>query len=668
TPPSSSMMVTVWCVFVLSCSTVIYASAIEDESNPCQLYLAQSTIPNAGLGVFAGTSFDYGQMIGRVGDAAFPVVDQDWHNSPDSGSQSKYEADYHWPLTNYDWNAPDIGMENEAEDVSVTVNGFGAAPNCHFRLLNVEEHKATYDTAGLDRYTSPGAGASTPWFNRTSTAAQDIEAGSELFVDYGPNWFLTRDGVFQLVPISESFEKAQAFLKEYGKLLVGSDNPDDLIEDKMSLDDEAQRDLWDVIKTFPYPTRERQALPDDHKDAIRAIHGDIQAIEKENSIRSTEYLKENGKCVDNIVPGKSSIPHAGRGAFATRFIPKGGLVAPAPLVHITHKSAVNMHNETIGHRGNIVRDENAIVKKQIIVNYMFGHPNSSLLLFPYSSNVPYINHHSTEYNTELRWATDFSFFHHEDWLNKTVEDLEEQWTSGLMLEFIALRDIQPGEEVLINYGDEWQQAWEEHVKKWEQIPVERDYNNLTLWTDTANRSAGYVRAEVYNKDTETPIRTTEEQITDPYSHSVQIQCQVNVNHDSAYLFEPETIPSFTREWNQERDDSEDVDEKHINNCKISERYEDDEDSEDEENEDDDEANEHNYLYTVELEVHKQFDGFDPIIERHEITDVPRDAISFVNMHYTSDVFLKQSFRHEMKLPDKIFPKAWMNLIPEEDRK
>jgi hypothetical protein len=45
--------------------------------------------------------------------------------------------------------------------------------------------QASYDNAGLDRYHSPGAGASTPWFNRSSTAMWDIEAGSELFVDYG---------------------------------------------------------------------------------------------------------------------------------------------------------------------------------------------------------------------------------------------------------------------------------------------------------------------------------------------------------------------------------------------------------------------------------------------------------------------------------------------------
>ena len=262
-----------------------------------------------------------------------------------------------------------------------------------------------------------------------------------------PDWFLTRDGIFQLVPIADSFERAQSFLKEYGKLLVGSDNPSDLVEEKMALDEDARRDLWNIIKTFPYVNRERQALPANHEDAVRAIHGDIQAIEKENSIRSVEYLKEHGKCMDNIVPAMSSIPHAGRGAFATRFIPKGGLVAPAPIVHIADKSTTNMYNEKIGRQGNIVRDETALVTQQIIHNYMFGHPNSTVLLFPYSSNVAYINHHATEYNTEVRWANDFSFFHKEEWLNKPVDFLEEQWMSGLMLEFIALRDIQAGEEV-----------------------------------------------------------------------------------------------------------------------------------------------------------------------------------------------------------------------------
>jgi hypothetical protein len=251
------------------------------------------------------------------------------------------------------------------------------------------------------------------------------------------------------VPLTNDYETAQSFLKAYGRLLVGSDSPGDLVEDRMSLDDDAQRDLWDLIKTFPYPTRARQALPDDHSDAVRAVHGDIQTIEKENSVRPVRYLKEHGKCMDNIVPGTSGIPNAGRGAFATRFIPRGGLVAPAPVVHVADGAAANMYLETIGRRsGTVVRDEvTGVVKRQIIVNYMFGHGNSTVLLFPYSSNVAYINHHRTEYNAEVRWAKDFSFFHHDEWLDKPVEFLEEHWTSGLMLEFIALRDIQAGEEV-----------------------------------------------------------------------------------------------------------------------------------------------------------------------------------------------------------------------------
>lgn len=645
-----------------------------DKTNPCQLYLAQSTIPNAGLGVFAGTNYKYGDMIGRVGDAAFPTVDQDWHNSPanEGASHTRSEGDYHWPLTNYDWQASDIGMDYEGEDVSATVTGFGAAPNCHFRLNNVQEHMASYDTMGLNRYTSPGAGASTPWFNRSSTAANDIVAGSELFVDYGPHWFMSREGVFQLVPLITDYAKAQQFLMEYGRLLVGSDNPSDLIEDKMSLDDDTQRDLWELIKTFPYINRGRQALPNDHKDAIRAIHGDIQTIEKENSIRPIQYLEEHGKCMDNIVPAKSSIPHAGRGAFTTRFIPKGELVAPAPVVHIVDKAAVNMYNETIGRSGTKVRDEAAgPIAKQIIVNYCFGHKNSTILLFPYSSNVAYINHHATDYNTEVRWAKDFNFYHHDEWRNKSLEYLEEQWTSGMMLEFIALRDIHVGEEVLINYGNEWQKAWDEHVQKWQPTNPENDHNNLTLWTvftESNNGKRGYVRSEELNN--EVTIQTMEERIDDPLPHGIYSMCTINVNHDTAYLFAPMTTPFFKRRIDPGIDMREDSDDRHIHACTVTERYnitesnrrlweEKDMDSGDEDEFDYlAQFDEGQYRYTVRIDIQKQGIDGGSIIEVHEVMDVPRSTIAFVNGPYTSDVFLKNAFRHEMMLQDDIFPEAW----------
>mmetsp|Transcript_31361 Transcript_31361/g.46875 ORF Transcript_31361/g.46875 Transcript_31361/m.46875 type:complete len:578 (-) Transcript_31361:773-2506(-) len=546
-----------------------------DESNTCLLYLAESTIPNAGLGMFTGVPVKEDHLLGRVGDAAFATVDQDWHISPATGTLSKHSGDYHWPLTNYDWNAPDIGMDDEAEDVSVTVTGFGAAPNCHFSLLNVDEHAATYDAAGLDRYTSPGAGAITPWWNRTSTALRDIAAGSELYVDYGPSWFTSRDGHFQLVPLASSYEKALEFLKAYGKMLVGTDSPDDLVKDKMMIGDEVQKDLWDIIKTHPYVSRVRQALPETHKDGIRAIKaGDIMTVEVENSIRSLEYLEEHGKCVDNIVPQQSTIPHAGRGAFATRFIPKGGLVAPAPLVHIADKSKANMYAETKGPTGNIIRDEEKVVHKQIILNYCFGHPNSTLLLFPYSSNVVYINHHSTEYNAKVRWTNDFDFYHHKDWLEKSVDFLEDQWTAGLMLEYVATRDIQPGEEVFIDYGEEWQKAWDEHVKKWEPTSKESDYNNLTWWTEKRETGNGDpITAYDLNNDQDIPIRTWAEQQTNPYPHSLKFRCYANTNHDAAYLFTPKTTPVYRRPFDEDVDMAMDDEEYHMADCQVRERYE-----------------------------------------------------------------------------------------------
>jgi hypothetical protein len=101
-------------------------------------------------------------------------------------------------------------------------------------------------------------------------------------------------------------------------------------------------------------------------------------------------------------------------------------------------------------------------------------------------------------------------------------------------------------------------------------------------------------------------------------------------------------------------------------CNVTERYnatgrygldEEIEDSGDEEKDED----LGQYRYTVRIEAEKKFnDVDDSITEVHEIRDVPRSSISFANSPYTSDIFLKNSFRHEMMLPDEIFPKAWVN--------
>ena len=43
-----------------------------------------------------------------------------------------------------------------------------------------------------------------------------------------------------------------------------------------------------------------------------------------------------------------------------------------------------------------------------------------------------------------------------------------------------------------------------------------------------------------------------------------------------------------------------------------------------------------------------------------IDDLPREAFAFINTSNTSDMLLKNAFRHEIGLPNDLFPDAWKN--------
>lgn len=200
--------------------------------------------------------------------------------------------------------------------------------------------------------------------------------------------------------------------------------------------------------------------------------------------------------------------------------------------------------------------------------------------------------------------------------------------------------------MLINYGVEWQAAWDTHVQNWHP-------------GDDKLVVAEYVRAEVLNEDLITPIRTLEEQIIDPY-HSIEFKCAANVSNDLPYLFAPVKSPYFKRKWDRIRDMDNHPGDKNTIPCIIMSRY----DIGVDEYESVEEATskpKNAFLYTVALTIEKFFEGIF-FSELYEITHVPREAISFANLPYSDDIFLKKSFRHEMKLPDDVFPKAWMNLI------
>ena len=74
-----------------------------------------------------------------------------------------------------------------------------------------------------------------------------------------------------------------------------------------------------------------------------------------------------------------------------------------------------------------------------------------------------INHDGLNTNTELRRSE--SNLNRKDYLEVDEEEVLKQGF-GLLMELVALRDLQPDEEVLISYGDEWEAAWTNHTNLW----------------------------------------------------------------------------------------------------------------------------------------------------------------------------------------------------------
>jgi hypothetical protein len=50
----------------------------------------------------------------------------------------------------------------------------------------------------------------------------------------------------------------------------------------------------------------------------------------------------------------------------------------------------------------------------------------------------------------------------------------------------------------------------------------------------------------------------------------------------------------------------------------------------------------------------------------KVTDLPREVFRFVDRPYTSDMFMDNAFRHDIRIPDEMFPCAWRNLRNDQE--
>jgi hypothetical protein len=158
----------------------ILSFLFHDDLESCGIYLAPSSIPNAGLGMYAGhRPFKKNDEV-TYEDIVMPIFEFEWHNKGKKETQ-KFE-NFLWD--EYTWNADVFpGAEEECEEVEYmqfASPGVGAAANSYLSLVNIEDN---WVRLGLAMSTdSPGAGAQTPYYGRSYHAIDDIPAGGEIWV------------------------------------------------------------------------------------------------------------------------------------------------------------------------------------------------------------------------------------------------------------------------------------------------------------------------------------------------------------------------------------------------------------------------------------------------------------------------------------------------------
>lgn len=499
--------------------------------------------------------------------------------------------------------------------------GFGAAINCMLPLINVNDvpDDNVHADYGLTRSRvsslSPGAGAFTPYNGRRFLATTKIEPFSELYADYGEDYFSSRDA-YATVPLFRDYVLADTFVGNYLRRLqdlrtkIETVSANELKKPPLDILESTtlQKDVWNFVTEAKevWKSRTLHALSGQNTTLndlqLLMDSGGTKMLHYNNSIRSREWMEEHGQCMDNIKNAISRIPHAGRGAFATRFIAQGGLVAPSPLIHIPNRATLTVYQSMETSTDRVGRNTSAPTHHQLLLNYCFGHRESTVLLCPYGMLTSLINHDSLNSNTRIVWSHS-SRMRHPEWLEKPVAEWGNSNHAGLVMEYIALRDIEENEEIIIDYGDDWTLAWQEHAARF--IPHRKSY----VPAFELNRLK-YLRIPTVNE-------------TEAQFEGVLTTC------DEHYFPDNHGINPHRRGFEGEHR----FDDYYL--CSVLERHSDNN-------------------YTALVKSRRDVDG------TLTLSDLPREAFIFKDIPYERDHHQTWSFRHDMRVPDDVFPAAWKN--------
>lgn len=625
-------------ILVMSFLAAAILALTVSADDQCGLYLAPSpgsTLADTTWSLYAGTAIAEGQPISfpNYAVAVHNLVEHNYEDYDDD------EFEFLQALTQYMlanmWGVDVIGAADELESgtAHAMLGGAGllaryssAKGNADFDVLSGFQRTNELVGEANSGRSHPGRGAITPFDHVILRSLRDITPGQEIFLNY--EVFENGEEPVEeveidqqdIVRIDQTIDQMLSFFGKHEKNLDA--------ESKQQIYNFLTEDFMDAAVGSQKARKVAELLPASPDDLIKVKQaGGVANFNATVSPgqKAIKWLDQNGFCLDNIRPGPSKIENAGRGAFATRAMSKDAVIAPVPLFHIPDKVVLTMW--PLGYdeeEDRLVRAaDDPMAQSQLLTNYVFSHPESTMAFFPASPTVGLINHADGP-NAKLRWSEHPG--HRKDWFELTPPEFletEDIKAVKLVMELVALRGISEGEEIVIDYGEEWKKAWQAHVKQW-------DMEDGT-WPVQA--------AELNAQHQTTFFKTEEEQEDEPYPEAVVIKAFVLLSDDDLSEGTEDDPHTWTEpaSWTlytlNELVDAQIVDREELDNSDSPTPY----------------------TYTIMFELPEEGGVV-------FATEVPHKALVFVDSPEMGDQFTNGAFRHYIGIPDDVFPKgAWRNL-------
>eukprot|EP00980_Cylindrotheca_fusiformis_P010617 scaffold2362_cov109-Cylindrotheca_fusiformis.AAC.8 len=366
--------------------------------------------------------------------------------------------------------------------------------------------------------------------------------------------------------------------------------------------------------------------------------GGTYALSKYHQSTETEEIF----CLDDTVhvqPVSTNPSASGMGVYAKRNIQRGEVIISTPVVPLS-RYETKVPQEII--------EEYDVPNEQLLLNYCYGHPNSDLLFLPLGPTVNYINHHDSKANVQVRWHDPSSTnggrrtyltrrqeYHHPELLTLPPNVVADIHGKGLMFDYVAMTDIQEGDEIFLDYGESWTKAWKEHESQWKQNQRDYHYQSSLEYSE----EHGFLKT----------LRTPKEQMNHPYPPNIMFTCLYSDTWN-----DPPKGETYVHHNYYAKDENDNC----IMPCTIEDRYE-----KEVPNEDTGELETLELYRTKLIEVSNHTDvDFECLLVPdviYDYVDVPRDAIFVVDRPYTADEFQPKAFRHEIQVPDGMFPDIWL---------